>query len=282
METIPARALRERERYNQGLRRKTYTKVFDSSYYYGCRREEILREQLQYANGRSVLEFGSHCWIRWIEDAQIEPAVLECINISEKELQKGIDRARTSRVRPGFSLMDANELKFADDSFDMVIGNAILHHLDFTRALDEIKRVLKPNGKMLFVEPLGINPVGKIVRALTPQARTEDEQPLRLKEIAEIEKRFDTTIFYEQFLSVPVGVVSNLIFSRPDNFVMRAAYKIDRLIDDNVPPLRKLYRHVTIAGASKKAAPAAAGTSTPASAGAGAGAASSSSAATSR
>lgn len=261
METTSARALRERERYNQGLRRKTYTKVFNSSYYYSRRREEILREQLQYANGRRVLEFGSHCWIRWIEEAQIEPAVLECINISEKELQKGIDSARTSRVRPRFSLMDANELRFDDDSFDMVIGNAILHHLDFTRALDEIKRVLKPHGKMLFVEPLGINPVGKIVRALTPQARTRDEQPLRLREIAEIQRRFDTTIFYEQFLSVPVGVVSNLVFSQPDNVLMRAAYKVDRLIDDKVPPLRKLYRHVVIAGASRKAAPAAASAS---------------------
>jgi hypothetical protein len=44
---------------------------------------------------------------------------------------------------------------------------------------------------------------------------------------------------------------------------MRAAYKIDRLIDDNVPPLRKLYRHVIIAGASKKAAAATASTFTP-------------------
>lgn len=263
METTSARALRERERYNQGLQRETYTKVFKSNYYYSRRRAEILREQLQYANGRRVLELGSHCWIRWIEDAQIEPAVLECINISEKELQKGIDRARTSRVQPRFSLMDANELQFADDSFDVVIGNAILHHLDLTRALDEIKRVLKPHGKMLFVEPLGINPVGKLVRALTPQARTKDEQPLRLKEIAEIRRRFDATIFYEQFLSVPAGVASALIFSHRDNVLMRAAYKIDRLIDDNVPPLRKLYRHVIIAGASKKASPAAASTLTP-------------------
>jgi len=60
------------------------------------------------------------------------------------------------------------------------------HHLDFLRALDEIKRVLRPHGKMIFTEPLDNNPVGKVVRALTPHARTDDEQPLRWKEMAEI------------------------------------------------------------------------------------------------
>mgnify|MGYP000067545934 CR=1 FL=1 len=58
-------------------------------------------------------------------------------------------------------------------------------------ALDEIFRVLKPNGKILFVEPLDVNPVGKLVRSLTKKARTEDEQPLRLCDIAEIKKRFE-------------------------------------------------------------------------------------------
>jgi ubiquinone/menaquinone biosynthesis C-methylase UbiE len=88
--------------------------------------------------------------------------------------------------------MDAHDLQFEDETFDFVYGDAILHHLNMTPALDEIFRVLKPNGKILFVEPLDINPVGKLVRSLTKKARTADEQPLRLCDIAEIKKRFET------------------------------------------------------------------------------------------
>ena len=252
MESFSERALREREQYNNGLKRRSYNAAFShTKHFYRLYRDEILREQLQYANGRTVLELGSHCWIPWIESSDIQPAVLECINISEKELEKGSSVATTSRVKPRFSLMDANNLEFADESFDMVIGSSILHHLDFVKALDEIRRVLKPQGRMLFVEPLDNNPVGKIVRALTPQARTQDEQPLRTKEIAEIQKRFDTTFYYQQFLSVPFGLASKVVFSKPDNGLMKSIYKIDRLIDSKCPPLRNLYRNVIIAGVKK-------------------------------
>jgi hypothetical protein len=105
---------------------------------------------------------------------------------------------------------------------------------------------------MLFVEPLDNNPIGKIVRALTPQARTEDEQPLRTKEIAEIQKRFDATFYYQQFLSVPFGIVSKVVFPKPDNLLMKSIYKIDRVIDTKCPPLRNLYRNVIIAGVRKR------------------------------
>jgi ubiquinone/menaquinone biosynthesis C-methylase UbiE len=255
MESFSERALREREQWNNGLKRGSYNAVFShTSHFYRLRREEILHKEIQYANGRRVLEIGSHCWVRWIENSHVQPDVLDCINISEKELQKGRDAAQTSRVKPRFSLMDANNLEFADESFDMVFGSSILHHLDFVRALDEIQRVLKPEGRILFVEPLDNNPVGKIVRALTPQARTQDEQPLRTKEIAEIEKRFKAAFFYQQFLSVPFGMASKVVFSRPDNALMKSIYKIDRLIDSNCPPLRNLYRSVIIAGARKSPA----------------------------
>ena len=45
--------------------------------------------------------------------------------------------------------MDANKLQFPDNSFDVVFGSSILHHLDINQTLDEITRVLKPNGKLV-------------------------------------------------------------------------------------------------------------------------------------
>ncbi len=74
--------------------------------------------------------------------------------------------------------MDCEVLCFADASFDLVVGRAILHHLRLEVALPEIRRVLKPGGWALFIEPMGTNPCLNLYRRLTPHSRTEDEHPL--------------------------------------------------------------------------------------------------------
>lgn len=46
---------------------------------------------------------------------------------------------------------DAERLPFADASFDLVLGHAVLHHIpDLSRAFDEFARVLAPGGTVLF------------------------------------------------------------------------------------------------------------------------------------
>jgi ubiquinone/menaquinone biosynthesis C-methylase UbiE len=46
---------------------------------------------------------------------------------------------------------DAEQLPFADESFDLVLGHAVLHHLpDLDRAFREFKRVLRPGGALFF------------------------------------------------------------------------------------------------------------------------------------
>ena len=53
---------------------------------------------------------------------------------------------------------DAGELPFAAESFDAVVGNAVLHHLPLDKALPELLRVLKPGGRFCFAEPNLLNP----------------------------------------------------------------------------------------------------------------------------
>jgi ubiquinone/menaquinone biosynthesis C-methylase UbiE len=46
---------------------------------------------------------------------------------------------------------DAERLPFADGSFDLVVGHAVLHHLpDLGRAFAELHRVLRPGGVVVF------------------------------------------------------------------------------------------------------------------------------------
>lgn len=53
---------------------------------------------------------------------------------------------------------DISKLDFPDATFDAVVGNAVLHHLDLEAALPEIRRVLKVGGSFFFTEPNMLNP----------------------------------------------------------------------------------------------------------------------------
>ena len=85
-----------------------------------ARRDQIVCDELEYAQGKNVLELGSISWKAWIDDNDIEPANLHCINISQEEIKQGERNARFSNVKPHFHLMDAHSLEFEDESFDFV------------------------------------------------------------------------------------------------------------------------------------------------------------------
>jgi SAM-dependent methyltransferase len=102
---------------------------------------------------------------------------------------------------PGIELdylvMNAEQLDFPDDSFDVVCGNGILHHLDLDRAYEQVARVLAPGGCAVFTEPLGHNPLINLYRRMTPDQRTDDEHPLRMRDLrrardyfADVEARY--------------------------------------------------------------------------------------------
>jgi SAM-dependent methyltransferase len=85
--------------------------------------------------------------------------------------ERGLDLA-------SFEVMNAEALTLPEASMDAVCGSGILHHLDLDRSLAEVRRVLRPGGFAVFLEPLGTNPVINLYRRLTPSMRTPDEHPL--------------------------------------------------------------------------------------------------------
>jgi SAM-dependent methyltransferase len=59
-----------------------------------------------------------------------------------------------SAGRGSLTQASAHALPFKGESFDIVFGNAILHHLNPSVAATELHRVLKPAGKAIFQEPM--------------------------------------------------------------------------------------------------------------------------------
>ena len=63
--------------------------------------------------------------------------------LAENAQRLGLD-VKTARA-------DAESLPFASESFDLVLGHAVLHHLpDLSRAFSEFHRVLRPGGRIAF------------------------------------------------------------------------------------------------------------------------------------
>ena len=71
----------------------------------------------------------------------IRPGMLATLEHNARELGLDVETAAC----------DAAELPFEDESFDLVLGHAVLHHLpDLDRCFAEFTRVLKPGGTLFF------------------------------------------------------------------------------------------------------------------------------------
>jgi ubiquinone/menaquinone biosynthesis C-methylase UbiE len=88
-------------------------------------------------------------------------ARVTAIDISPRSVSVARRRAQLHGVACRIRLVStaAERLPFEDESFDIVVGKAVLHHLDVTRAAPELHRVLRDGGRAAFSEPLGTNPM---------------------------------------------------------------------------------------------------------------------------
>ena len=76
---------------------------------------------------------------------------LTCADISPGMLATLADNAARLGVDVGTAVADAEMLPFEDQSFDLVFGHAVLHHLPhLDRAFAEIHRVLRRGGRIVF------------------------------------------------------------------------------------------------------------------------------------
>ena len=92
-----------------------------------------------------------------------------------------------------FFQADAENTELPDNSVDTIICSGMLHHLDLSFAFPELRRILKPGGKVLAVEALDYNPAIKLYRHVTPAMRTEWEKAhiLSLSDVTFAERFFD-------------------------------------------------------------------------------------------
>lgn len=120
----------------------------------------------------------------------IKGAKVTACEISSKLVEIVKKLAVRFKVEVNVFKMEAEQLKFPDESFDLVYGNGVLHHVCLEPTLKEVHRILKPTGTAIFIEPLAYNPAIAIYRHLAKLVRTPMETPLTFKDIGKIKSMF--------------------------------------------------------------------------------------------
>jgi SAM-dependent methyltransferase len=134
-------------------------------------------------------------------------ARVEAVDISPRMIAVARDLCIRHGVadRVGFHVAPGEQLPFPGGHFDLVFGHDVLHHLDLERGRDELRRVLSPGGRGVFVEPLGHNPLINLFRERSPDTRTPDEVPLRFADFARFRHGF-RSLRHREFQMATLGI----------------------------------------------------------------------------
>ena len=150
------------------------------------------------------------------------------IEFSARQLADARDHGIPGRLE--FRVADAQQ-PLDDETFDLIVGRSVLHHLDFREFLVRVAaNNLAPQGRMLWMEPLA-HPLSLAFHKLVPSAHTRDEFPLLPGDLRWMASRFPGTVVIPvNFFTFPAGVVSTYVFSSADNALLRGANAIDELV----------------------------------------------------
>lgn len=181
------------ERYSDENVQNKRTKKVSRFYQVTCSiHEEYKQFIFQHSKNAKTVEIGCGAGSYAIDLAQNGAEIVRAIDISTAAIEIASSEAKNKGIGDNlfFEVMNAEELTFNDSSVDLICGGAILHHLDIEKAMQSMTRVLQPNGKAIFIEPLGHNILINLFRNLTPAIRSEDEHPLLDKDLVLFQKYF--------------------------------------------------------------------------------------------
>jgi ubiquinone/menaquinone biosynthesis C-methylase UbiE len=222
---------REREfhniRFEDDSEREDRVGRFYSAISYGFQlyRDRVMEESrdrclLEYGCGNASLGFDAAPFAEEVTGIDISE-----VAISQAQRIAGLKKLNNCK----FVVDNAESMRQADASVDVLAGSGIVHHLDIARSMKEVRRVLRKGGIAIFAEPLGHNPIVNWYRNRTPELRTPDEHPLLVRDIDQMAEGFaECKVTYFGFIAPVLGLLSTS--TNPNSAITRFVWALDRLV----------------------------------------------------
>lgn len=199
-------------------------------------------------HGQKVLDYG--CGTGWLGVyLALQGAHVDGFDVSGKLIEIANKRARANGVEHlcQFRKMMAESLEYSDESFDLVAGISILHHVELQSAVFHLKRVMKKEALALFIEPLGENPLLNWARKKVFNVHygmkkdKTTERPLTYEDIHALGRNFSQYNWREfQLFSMVRRVIGDRLTEA------LGLQKLDGWIMTKLPKLRRFCRLVVI------------------------------------
>jgi len=167
------------------------------------------REQVEYVSfaieqlgplwGRRVLEVGvgGGMLATWLA---LQGAEVTGIDVSAGILEVAEKRSAVSGVARSTRYIhrSVEELDLPDSHFDLILGNNVMHHFDRQIAMANLSRMLRPEGRAVFCEPVLFLPEitrrlrysSVVTRRFPPHTHTPDERSLNQEDLRVAECHF--------------------------------------------------------------------------------------------
>lgn len=167
----------------------------------------------------------------------VSPKSLEVL--SKRAMHHGVSQNITSRLLP------MEQIDYEDTSFDMVVGEFILHHVMLDNCMPQIRRVLRPGGIALFLETSATNKLLMFFRTHIighfgiPKFQDEIEYPLTACDIEYIRSVFEGQCKLHYIPFTFLRMLDSHIFRYKIRFVSWLLSVSDQLIYKYLPFMRK-------------------------------------------
>tara|TARA_B100000029_G_scaffold182255_1_gene179883 strand:- start:535 stop:1278 length:744 start_codon:yes stop_codon:yes gene_type:complete len=185
--------------------------------------KDVLKAKTKSAD---VLDYGCGVGNFAEEVILFKPKKIIAVDISKEAIKKAKKKLKERDINLDYRVDNCESLSLDSNSFDVAYGSGILHHLNLKKSLNELNRVLRKDGTIIFVEPLATNPLINIYRKFTPNDRSADEHPFKSDDIKLIKSIFkNVEIKYYGFLTV----IFFPLYRSPENSKL---FKIISFIDE--------------------------------------------------
>lgn len=177
-----------------------------------------ISEHLGDLNGRTLLDIGCG-----LGEASVYFA-MRGAQVTSSDISKGMldftqRLARVNGVSVKTHLSASNDLAFSSNTcFDIIYAGNLLHHVEIEETLIRAKAHLAHDGVFVSWDPLAYNPAINVYRKLATEVRTEDEHPLKYKDLRLFKKHFRNVEFkYFWFFTLIIFICMTFLQLRSPN-----------------------------------------------------------------